>query len=184
LYYHFFSEVKPEGRVTMMRRSSTLTGLAEVRQLNHVKLYPAVGEIADREPNQGGIVQVPDGSWWFVTHQGNGNWEGRTLCVLPVTWRDGWPIIGAEGVDGIGNMVWEARLPVRGQRRSAPQSSDDFRSSQLGPQWEWNYQPRAGKWSLTERRGWLRLRAFAPLERGNLFKAGNTITQRILVVTA
>lgn len=179
LYYHFFSEVKPEGRVTMMRRSATLTGPAEVRQLNHVKLRPAAGEIGDHEPNQGGIVQAPDGRWWFVTHQGTGSWEGRTMCVLPVTWRDGWPIIGEVGADGIGNMVWQDKMPVLGQPRSVPQSSDFFRSSQLGPQWEWNYQPRKEKWSLTQRRGWLRLHAFAPLERGNLFKAGNTLTQRV-----
>jgi hypothetical protein len=45
-------------------------------------------------------------------------------------------------------------------------------------QWEWNYQPRADKWSLTERPGFLRLHAFKPLERDNLKKAGNTLTQR------
>lgn len=179
LYYHFFSEVKPEGRVTMMRRSSTLTGPGEVRQLNHVKQRPAAGEMGDREPNQGGIVQAPDGRWWFVTHQGSGSWEGRALCVLPVTWRDGWPLIGEIGADGIGTMVWQERMPVPGHERVEPQRSDDFESPQLGPQWEWNYQPRAEKWSLAERPGWLRLHAFPPLQPGNLLKAGNTLTQRI-----
>ncbi len=43
-----------------------------------------------------------------------------------------------------------------------------------------NYQPRADKWSLTARPGWLRLEAFAPLVKGDFFKAGNTLTQRIL----
>jgi len=179
LYHHFFSEVKPEGRVTMMRRSTTLTGPAEVRQLNHVKQHPSTGEIGDREPNQGGIVQTPDGRWWFVTHQGSGNWEGRPLCVLPVTWRDGWPIFGEVGADGIGNMVWQDTLPVPGQPRTVPQSSDNFQDSELGPQWEWNYQPRVEKWSLSVRPGWLRLHAFAPIQRGNLLKAGNTLTQRV-----
>jgi len=179
LYYHFFSEVKPEGRVTMMRRSATLTDPGQVRQLNHVKEHPGPGEIGDREPNQGGIVQAPDGGWWFVTHQGSGSWEGRALCVLPVTWVDGWPVIGEPGPDGIGNMVWQARVPVPGGQRSAPQTSDDFQSSQLGPQWEWNYQPRSDKWSLTTRPGWLSLQAFRPLQRGNLLKAGNILTQRV-----
>ena len=32
--------------------------------------------------------------------------------------------------------------------------------------------------SLTERPGWLRLKAFKPLENGKLLKAGNTLTQR------
>ena len=48
----------------------------------------------------------------------------------------------------------------------------------MGPQWEWNFQPRKDKWSLTEKRGWLRLHAFKPLEQNNLLKAGNTLTQR------
>ena len=69
LYYHFFSEVHREGRVTMIRRTATLTGPAEIHQLNHVN------KAADREPNQGGIVQTATGDWWFVTHQGAGAWE-------------------------------------------------------------------------------------------------------------
>ena len=46
------------------------------------------------------------------------------------------------------------------------------------PQWEWNYQPRKNKWSLSERKGWLRLKAYKPIEENNLLKAGNTLTQR------
>ncbi len=172
LYYHFFSEVHREGRVTMIRRSATLTGPAEIHQLNHVN------KTVNREPNQGGIVQTAAGDWWFVTHQGAGAWEGRTLCLLPVTWRDGWPIIGQPGADGIGNMVWQAKKPLADQPVVLPQTSDTFDGPTLGPQWEWNYQPRAEKWSLTARPGWLRLQAFHPLERGNLLKAGNTVTQR------
>jgi beta-xylosidase len=42
----------------------------------------------------------------------------------------------------------------------------------------WNYQPRADKWSLTERPGFLRLHAFKPLVESTFFKAGNTICQR------
>jgi beta-xylosidase len=61
-----------------------------------------------------------------------------------------------------------------------PQSSDEFSAAALGPQWEWNFQPRAEKWSLTERPGFLRLQAFPPLQKGNFFKAGNTLTQRMI----
>ena len=43
-----------------------------------------------------------------------------------------------------------------------PQTDDEFDETSLPPQWEWNYQPRADKWSLTERPGWLRLHAFQP----------------------
>jgi len=47
-------------------------------------------------------------------------------------------------------------------------------------QWEWNYQPRADKWSLTERPGWLRLHAWKPLRNDDLKAAGNTLTQRTM----
>ena len=174
LYYHFFSEVKREGRVAMMARAKAITGPYEVRQLQHVD------KARDREPNQGGLVQTEAGDWWFVTHQGTGSWEGRTLCLLPVTWRDGWPILGELGPDGIGNMVWSTRKPVARFPIAIPQTSDEFEFTSLQPQWEWNYKPRREKWSLTERPGWLRLHAFPPLRRGNLLKAGNTLTQRLM----
>jgi hypothetical protein len=82
--------------------------------------------------------------------------------------------------NGAGNLVWTALKPVAGFPRQVPQSSDNFSAATLGPQWEWNYQPRSEKWSLTARPGWLRLGAFAPLVKGDFFKAGNTLTQRMV----
>lgn len=174
LYYHFFSEVRPEGRVPMMGRARKITGPYEYRQIAHVNSR------LDREPNQGGVVQVGKDDWWFVTHLGTGAYEGRPMCLLPVTWRDGWPIIGEIGADGIGSMLWRATKPIKGFPAVAPQMSDEFNDPALGVQWEWNHQPRDDKWSLTERPGWLRLHAFTPLKPGDFFKAGNTLTQRSL----
>ncbi len=172
VYYHLFSEVKAAGRVLMMQRAKSMNGPFEgPRQLKH----------ADREalePNQGGLVQSEAGEWFFYTHHGRGSWEGRCNSLLPVTWVDGWPIIGQVGNDGIGRMVWAGKKPVANTLIIIPQSSDDFESLALPAQWEWNYQPRDEKWSLEERPGWLRLHAFVPLEPDNLFKAGNTLTQR------
>jgi beta-xylosidase len=171
-YYHFFSEVHAEGRVIMMERSKAITGpYEEKRQLKE----------ADRdamEPNQGGFVEGPDGQWYFFTHHGRGAWEGRAASLLPVTWSDGWPLVGEVGVNGLGHMVWAGKMPAVGQPVAALQTSDDFSGAALSPQWEWNYQPRADHWSLAERPGWLRLHAFPPLEPDNLMKAGNTLTQR------
>jgi beta-xylosidase len=173
-YYHLFSEVKGEGRVVMMERSTNIYGpYTEIRQLNHAD-RPA------REPNQGGLVQTENGGWYWFTHHGSGDWSGRCASLLPVTWRDGWPILGQVGADGIGNMVWSGEKPVAGAPVAGPQTDDEFDETNLPPQWEWNYQPRADKWSLTERPGWLRLHAFRPQEAGNLLKAGNTLTQRSL----
>ncbi len=172
LYYHFFSEVKPgEGRVVMMRRAKNIQGPYETRQLSHAQRVAM-------EPNQGGLVQTPSGAWYFLTHHGTGQWEGRAASLLPVTWIDGWPILGSPDRFGVGNMVWSARKPDVGMPVVVPQTSDEFSDVVLAPQWEWNYQPRADKWSLLARPGFLRLEAFRPLERDNLLKVGNVITQR------
>lgn len=179
LYYHYFSEVKAEGRVIMMGRAKHIYGPWEVRQLNHVDRKK------DREPNQGALLETAPGEWHFLTHHGTGgHWEGRVVSLLPVTWIDGWPIIGAPGEDTIGNMVWSGIKPVEKSGTSTYQTSDDFNSPELSVQWEWNFQPRAEKWSLTERKGFLRLHAYRPIEPGDdariMQRAGNTITQRSL----
>lgn len=173
LYYHLFSEVKSDGgRVLMMERSKNINGpYSEEKKLSHAQKQ-------FNEPNQGGLVQTEKDGWYFLTHHGTGDWSGRVMSLLPVTWVNGWPVIGEVGKDSIGSMSWFGKMPVKGTKNIRLQTSDDFNESKLPPQWEWNYQPRAEKWSLHERKGWLRLHAFMPIEPNNLLKAGNTLTQR------
>jgi hypothetical protein len=190
-YYIFHNEVRGGGnRVGVMMRSGHVRGPYEKREILH-----GGGKDHEREPNQGALVQAKDGTWWFLTHQGRGgNFDGRPVSLLPVRWVDGWPIPGRVDATGAGNMVWSWRKPIDGFPITVPQSSDEFAGPTLGPQWEWNHQPRDGMWSLTERPGFLRLRAFKPLgpstaRREAFFTAGDTLTQRVMgysggVVTA
>lgn len=173
-YYHYYSEVKSEGRVIMMERSKNIYGPWEIRQLNHVN------QKLDREPNQGGLIQLPTGKWYFVTHHGSGDWEGRPASLLPVHWIDGWPVIGEPGADTIGRMVWTGEKPIASKKKLFIQTGDEFNAGKLNVQWEWNYQPRFGKWSLTERKDFLRLYAFTLLHSNKqiILRAGNTLTQR------
>ncbi len=171
VYFHYFSEVRAEGRVAMMERSRSLKGPWEVRQLNHVH------GMVDKEPNQGGLIQLKDGRWWFLTHQGIGDWEGRAGVLLPVTWREGWPILGRPGPNGVGEMVWGGESPLPNQTKSDLFVSDSFRERSLLPAWEWRYQPQAGAWSFTGRS--LRLHAYVPLaERTGFAGVRNVLTQR------
>lgn len=176
LYYHYFSEVTNEGPVVMMERSKNIYGPWAIKQLNHVNAK------IDKEPNQGGLLQISPKEWYFFTHHGTGDWEGRAACLLPINWINGWPIIGEVGEDKIGRMVWSGKKPINQKCKLSIQTSDEFNSATLNIQWEWNYQPRAEKWSLTDRKGTLRLYAFQPIEPDNnnkiIFRAGNTITQR------
>lgn len=175
-YYHLYSEVPREGRVIMMGRARTLLGPWETKQLIHVQ--PQV----DKEPNQGGLLELPSRKWYFLSHQGTGDWEGRAVVLLAVTWMSGWPVIGRVGQDGIGNMVWGGEKAVEGFPRLSVAASDEFDTSKLKPNWEWNYQPRPGMWSLTARPGFLRLYAFQPLRAG-FDGIGNILTQRSMRTT-
>lgn len=173
-YYLVFSEHKgSKGRYVMAKRARSITGpYTEERQLAY-----ACREA--HEPNQGGIIEGKDGKWYFLTHHGTGDWSGRIVSLLPVTWADGWPVIGEiTAPDSIGKMKWDGKIPAKGGRKLSIARSDGFKGRRLASQWQWNYQPRNDMFSLTERKGWLRLKAFKPLKANQLKYAGNTLTQR------
>ena len=172
-YYLIFSEHQHHlGRYVMAKRDTKLTGDFK----EEVQLLLPCRE--SNEPNQGGIVEGPDGNWYFFTHHGSGDWSGRIASLLPVEWIEGWPMIGDRSNGPIGSMVWQGAMPATDKKKLSIARSDDFDNTVLSPQWQWNYQPRTEMYSLTERPGWMRLYAFCPLEPNNLFKAGNTLTQR------
>jgi beta-xylosidase len=173
IYYHMFSTVVSGARFLMMQSSTTsILGPYTASQQLHEP------DTISNQPNQGGLVQAENGNWYFYTHHGTGAWEGRCNSLLPVTWINNWPIIGTVDANGIGAMTWSGTKPVAGAPLLTPATSDEFNETTLPPQWEWNYQPRAGYWSLTSRSGWLRLTAFMPLATDDLTQAGDTLTQR------
>ena len=145
----------------------------------------AVNRIKHRDslylPGQGGYVDTSDGRWFWMG-QFNRNYAcGRPPHLLPVTWVDDWPVIGVDVKGKEGQMGWLLPKPVQGVfPRSLPQGSDDFSEVALHPRWMWNHVPDDGMWFLTERRGYLRLRAFPTVDRKGFFKAGNTLNQRYM----
>ncbi len=186
-YYFFHNEVGWKGRAAMIRRSRFIygeradgspgtagePGAYQIRQM-------LVSTAANREINQGGLVDTRDGRWYFLTHGGvGGHADGRVLSLLPVVWRDAWPDTGITAVAGMpGDWVPGGPMPVPDNEIRLPVGNDDFASGRLNPQWQWNHQPRAEAWSLKERKGWLRLHAFPPLRSGEFFSAGNTLGVR------
>jgi beta-xylosidase len=137
-------------------------------------------KFGDEIPGQGGFVDTPDGRWFWVGQINRMDADGRKPYLLPVTWIDDWPVPGVDIQDKKGRMVWQAKKPIDEQPVRLPQGSDEFNSLILNPQWQWNYQPRAVGWSLTERPGYLRLHAFKPLKPGDFFKVCDVIEQRYL----
>ena len=122
--------------------------------------------------HQGGMVQLKNGDWWFIIMQDRGP-IGRVPHLLPVTWIDGWPMLGDNGSDAI---VYNKPIAGKSRTPRVPDTSDEFDQRQLRLQWQWNHNPDHTRWSLTERRGWLRLKASAA---NSLKEARNTLTQRV-----
>jgi hypothetical protein len=99
---------------------------------------------------------------------------GRLTCLSPVTWKDGWPYFGLPGNLTRTPPSWVK--PIAGGRATAPYDrSDEFAGPRLLPVWQWNHAPDDSRWSLAERRGFLRLRSLAAPD---FWRARNTLTQR------
>lgn len=122
--------------------------------------------------HQSCLIDMADGTYWGMLFQDRGG-LGRLPFLVPVYWADEWPILG-NPMDG----VMRLKKPIQGQPATAFPSSDEFDSSKLNLHWQFNHNPDKSKYSLTERKGFLRLHTATLTD--SLLKARNTICQRIL----
>ncbi|TFF37799.1 glycoside hydrolase family 43 protein [Mucilaginibacter psychrotolerans] len=128
-------------------------------------------------PHQGGWVETPKGESWFLHFQDAGA-IGRITHLEPVKWVDDWPVIGIDNDgNGIGEPVSVFEKPKTGGKNFAgqPQNSDEFNSSKLGLQWQWNHNPVDSNWSLQD--GNLVLTSMNARDNKN---AKNTLTQKLM----
>ena len=127
--------------------------------------------------HQGGIVQTPEGEWWGMSMM-DSNSIGRLVNLSPITWKDGWPYFGLSGNLGRTPRSWQKPKVATPQPITAPfERSDSFNAPALKPLWQWNHVPVDGKWSLSERPGFLRLHA---LPAKSFWEARNSLTQRAI----
>lgn len=121
---------------------------------------------------QGALIDTPGGEWYAILFQDHGA-VGRIPYLLPVSWENGWPVMG---IDGKVPEVFE--VPFEKYKGAPLIVSDTFRHSEnkLDLRWEWNHNPEKDCWSFTERPGFLRLRTQSLA--GDIFSARNTLTQR------
>ncbi|MGN0047282.1 MAG: glycoside hydrolase 43 family protein [Bacteroides sp.] len=154
---------------------------------------------------QGNIVDTPDGKWYALFFQDQGA-VGRMPVLLNMRWDDeGWPIIGNEGksVDVVQPMPVTVQDDGRKGSRPSIVVSDEFDNgdpqnrylisdkyaeslgrggeydltpSVLKLEWQWNHNPDNRYWSLTDRKGWLRLKGGHLAH--HIRDARNTLTQR------
>ena len=210
MYYLISTDYLPNGR-TLCSRSKNIWGPYETRVITADETFgyhaapltqvpqgeqyrighdgtrfgiPAVDKDATACSNihQGGIVQDQNGQWWALLMM-DFHSIGRTTTLAPITWKDGWPMLGLEGNLGRAPRTWFKPnigvSPTPAQEEVVPHApyvrSDDFNGKTLGRVWQWNHNPDDSKWSL--KNGRLRIQA-QPAEQ--LMWARNTLTQRVI----
>ncbi len=213
MYYLISTDYRPNGR-TLCSRSKSIWGPYETRVITADETYGyhaasltqvphgvkyRIGEddtkfglgpvdkdaTACTNAHQGGIVQYKDGSWWALFMM-DFHSIGRTVCLMPMTWKDGWPMVGLNGNLGRAPRTWFKPGTAEGQydygsgntpvEPHAPYvRSENFDGKTLGRVWQWNHNPDDKMWSL--KGGRLRLNSM-PAEQ--LMWARNSLTQRVI----
>lgn len=165
--YYLFNITWPRGgmRTVIVHRADKITG-------------PYEGRVAlqDKGVAQGGLIDTPDGRWFAYLFRDNGS-VGRIPYLVPVKWEDGWPVLGIDGK--VPNAL---DLPASKGLIPGIVDSDEFNRKKgersLPLVWQWNHNPDNALWSVSQRKGFLRLTTG---RIGNDFLlARNTLTQRTI----
>ncbi|MFM2363353.1 MAG: hypothetical protein RLZZ316_2255 [Bacteroidota bacterium] len=140
--------------------------------------WPYEGRIAlqDLGVAQGGLIDTPEGEWYAYLFRDYGA-LGRIPYLVPVTWKDGWPVLGVNG-----KVPLHLNLPANKSLLPGIVASDNFSRKKnelaLPLVWQWNHNPVNQLWSVTERKGYLRLKN-GRIDSSVLF-ARNMLTQRTI----
>lgn len=125
---------------------------------------------------QGGLIDMPDGRWYAYLFRDFGA-VGRIPYLVPVNWEDGWPILGDHG-----KLPLSLDLPASKGLIHRIVDSDEFNCKKDKPTlpliWQWNHNPDNSLWSLSERKGYLRLKT-SRIDT-SFIMARNTLTQRTI----
>lgn len=165
-YYIYCTYGGPQGNQVCLRSKSLYGPFEERVVMNYTANY------APLVLHQGCLTDLPDGSYQCMLFQDHDG-LGRLPYLVPVNWIDGWPVPG-NPMDG--NMT--LRKPVPDAEITGFPTTDEFGETRLAPQWQFNHNPDNSKYSLTERKGYLRLRTATLTD--SLLKARNTVCQRII----
>jgi beta-xylosidase len=163
--YYLFNIAWPKGgmRTVIIHRADNISG-------------PWEGKIGlqDLGVAQGGLIETPDGKWFSYLFRDAGG-VGRIPYLIPVKWENGWPILGENG-----KVPENLDLPASKGLIPGIVNSDEFTRKtgerELPLVWQWNHNPNNTLWSVSERKGYLRLKTGKI--NSSFVQAKNTITQR------
>lgn len=163
-YYLLISEGGTEyGHKMTIARSRAIYGPYESNPSNPI--FTHINEVSQSNPIQGtghgDFIQAHDGSWWIVflgfrpqslLH----HVLGRETFLAPVRWdANAWPVINGNGTVDIDMNV--PTLPLQPAKQH--DLSTDFDETKLGVDWNYLRNPFMNNYSLTEKKGSLRLKA-------------------------
>jgi beta-xylosidase len=170
--YYLFNICAPANwgmRTALIHRADNING-------------PWEGKIAFQDLGiaQGGLIDTPDGRWFSYLFRDFGA-VGRIPYLIPVKWEDGWPVLGEHG-----KAPEKLDLPASTGLIPNLVASDEFNrkngEAALPLVWQWNHNPDNALWSVTERKGFLRLKT-GKIDADFLL-ARNTLTQRTIGPTS
>lgn len=165
--YYLFNITWPRGgmRTVVIHRADKITGPYEGR----------IG-LQDLGVAQGGLIDKPDGTWYSYLFRDFGS-VGRIPYLVPVNWVDGWPVLGVNG-----KVQDTLDLPENKSLIPGIVNSDEFTRKKHEPDlplcWQWNHNPDNSLWSVSERKGFVRLKT-GRIDTSFL-SARNTLTQRTI----
>ena len=165
--YYLFNITWPKGgmRTVVIHRADKITGPYEGRlALQHLGVA------------QGGLIETPEGNWYAYLFRDYGA-VGRIPYLVPVKWEDGWPVLGVAG-----KVPETLDLPAGKGLIPGIVASDEFTRKSGEPAlplvWQWNHNADNKLWSVTKRKGYLRLTT-GRIDTAFLM-ARNTLTQRTI----
>jgi beta-xylosidase len=165
--YYLFNITWPSGagsmRTVVIHRADNING-------------PWEGKVGFKDMGvaQGGLIDTPEGNWFSYLFRDYGS-VGRIPYLIPVKWENGWPILGVDG-----KVPETLDLPASKGLIPGIVNNDEFKRKKGEPAlplvWQWNHNPDNNLWSVSERKGFLRLKTG---RLDSLFlKSRNTLTQR------
>ena len=107
------------------------------------------------------LVQTQTGEWWMVylgrrPYGGEIHILGRETFLSPIDWTGTWPIVNRNGKVGRGEIAVE-RPNLKEKKWNSEHERDDFDGKAFDHRWTFIRTPREPWWSLSERKGFLRM---------------------------
>lgn len=156
-------------------RSRNIRGPYDINPKNPVLTNRHLGrDFPVQNTGHADLVETQNGEWWAVLlacrPYGGGDYPNlaRETFMVPVTWERDWPVFAP----GVGHVALSFPAPNLPEHKFTPKpATDDFNSDKLGFEWNFMRTPKGDFWSLSERKGFLRLKLKPEMASENVNQA-------------